>query len=119
MPSSATRWATIAISSSAVAGSGSTTVLKRRRRALDSSLMPRSRSLAVAIRLKPCTAATSVSSSGTGRTFSDRIVTSASCTSDGMRVSSSMRTNRPPRIARYTGLGTRAASLGPSASSRA
>ena len=57
--------------------------------------MPRSRSLAVAMRLKPRTAATSVSSSGTGSTFSDRIVTSASCTSEGMRVSSSMRTRRP------------------------
>ena len=51
-----TRWATMAISSSAVAGSGSTTVLKRRRSALDSSLTPRSRSLAVAMRLKPWTA---------------------------------------------------------------
>ena len=119
VPSSATRRATMAISSSAVAGSGRTTVLNRRRSALDSSLMPRSRSLAVAIRLNPWTAATSVSSSGTGRTFSDRIVTRASCTSDGMRVSSSMRTSRPARIARYTGLGTRAASLGPSASRRA
>ena len=82
-PSSATRRATIVISSSAVAGSGRTTVLNRRRRALDSSLTPRSRSLAVAIRLKPRTAGTSVSSSGTGSTFSERIVTSASCTSDG------------------------------------
>ena len=85
----------MAISSSAVAGSGSTTVLNRRRRALDSSLMPRSRSFAVAIRLKPCTAATSASSSGTGSTFSERMVTSASCTSEGMRVSSSTRTRRP------------------------
>ena len=52
-PSSLTRWLTIAISSSTVSGSGRTTVLKRRRSALESSLMPRSRSLAVAIRLKP------------------------------------------------------------------
>ena len=41
---------------SAVSGSGRTTVLKRRRSALDSSLTPRSRSLAVAITLKPRTA---------------------------------------------------------------
>ena len=113
-PSSPTRRATMAISSSALAGSGSTTVLKRRRSALDISLIPRSRSFAVAMRLKPAIAATSVSSSGTGSTFSDRIVTSASCTSDGMRVISSTRTRRPCCIARYTGLGTSAASLGPS-----
>jgi hypothetical protein len=75
--------------------------------------------LAVAIRLKPRTAATSVLSSGTGSVFSDRIMTSASCTSDGMRVSSSTRTSEPARIARYTGLGTRAASLGPSANNLA
>ncbi len=40
----------------ALSGRGSTTVLKRRRRALDSSSTPRSRSLAVAITLKPRTA---------------------------------------------------------------
>ncbi len=118
-PSSATRRATIVISSSAVAGNGRTTVLNRRRRALDSSLTPRSRSLAVAIRLNPRTADTSVSSSGTGRTFSERIVTRASCTSEGILVSSSMRTSLPVRIARYTGLGTSAPSVGPSASNRA
>ena len=94
-------------------------MLKRRRSALESSLMPRSRSLAVAIRLKPRTAATSVLSSGTGSVFSDRIMTSASWTSDGIRVSSSTRAIDPARIARYTGLGTSAASLGPSASRRA
>ena len=77
-PSSATRRLTIEISSSAVAGSGSTTVLKRRRKALDMSFTPRSRLFAVAIRLKPLIAAISLSSSGTGSTFSDRTVTSAS-----------------------------------------
>ncbi len=46
-------------------------------------------------------------------------MTSASWTSDGIRVSSSMRAIEPARIARYTGLGTSAASLGPSASRRA
>ena len=52
-PSWSTRRATMSTSSSTLAGSGSTTVLKRRRSALDSSLTPRSRSLAVAMRLKP------------------------------------------------------------------
>ena len=54
-----TRRETMSTSSSGVAGSGSTTVLNRRRSALDSSLTPRSRSLAVAMRLKPRTAWTS------------------------------------------------------------
>ena len=54
-------------------GSGSTTVLNRRRSALDSSLTPRSRSLAVAMTLKPLRACTSVPSSGIGSVFSDRI----------------------------------------------
>ena len=94
-------------------------MLNRRRSALDSSLTPRSRSLAVAITLKPLRACTSVFSSGTGSVFSDRIVISASCTSDGIRVSSSTRAIAPVRIARMTGLGTSAASVGPSASSRA
>ena len=84
-------------SSSGVAGSGSTTVLKRRRSALESSLTPRSRSLAVAIRLKPRTAWTSWPSSGIGRVFSDRTVMSVSCTSAGMRVSSSTRAVMPSR----------------------
>ena len=57
--------------------------------------------------------------SGTGSVFSDRIVISASCTSDGMRVSSSTRATRPSAIAVITGEGTRAARDGPSASSRA
>ena len=58
-------------------------------------MTPRSRSLAVAITLKPWTAWTSSSSSGIGSVFSDRIVISASCTSDGMRVSSSTRASLP------------------------
>ena len=44
---------------------------------------------------------------------------SASCTSAGIRVSSSIRTSEPVSIARITGLGTTAAREGPSASSRA
>ena len=104
-------------SASAVSGSGSTTVLKRRRSALDSSLTPRSRSLAVAIRLKPRTACTSSPSSGIGSVFSDRTVIRLSCTSAGMRVSSSTRAVMPSAIARITGLGTRASRLGPLASS--
>ncbi len=42
-----------------------------------------------------------------------------SCTSAGMRVSSSTRASLPARMARRMGLGTSARSLGPSASSRA
>jgi hypothetical protein len=106
-------------SSSTVAGTGSTTVLKRRRSALDSSLTPRSRSLAVAMTLKPLIACTSSPSSGIGSVFSDRMVMNVSCTSDGTLVSSSTRAMAPVRIARMTGLGTMAAGLGPSASRRA
>ncbi len=104
-------------SASALSGSGSTTVLKRRRSALDSSLTPRSRSLAVAIRLKPRTASTSCPNSGIGSVFSDRMVMSVSCTSAGMRVSSSTRATAPSRMARMTGPGTSASGLGPCASS--
>ena len=57
--------------------------------------------------------------SGTGRVFSLSTVINASCTSDGMRVSSSTRAMRPSRMATMTGEATRAAGLGPSASSRA
>ncbi len=106
-------------SSSSVAGSGSTTVLNRRRSAEDRSLTPLSRSLAVAMTLKPRSACTSVPSSGTGSVFSDSMVISASCTSAGIRVSSSMRAIAPVRIATITGEGTSAPSVGPSASSRA
>ena len=62
-------------------------MLKRRRRAEESSLTPRSRLLAVAITLKPLTAWTSSPSSAIGSDFSDRIVIRASWTSDGIRVS--------------------------------
>ena len=58
-------------------------------------------------------------SSGIGRVFSDRIVISASCTSAGIRVSSSIRAIEPCSIATITGEGTSACGLGPSASSRA
>lgn len=94
-------------------------MLNRRRRALDSSLTPRSRSLAVAMTLNPRTAWTSCPSSGMGSVFSDRIVMSESCTSAGMRVSSSIRVVMPSDMARMSGLGTRASRLGPCASSRA
>ena len=77
-PRSWTRRVTISTSSSSVAGSGSTTVLNRRRRAEDRSLTPRSRSFAVAMTLNPFAACTSVASSGTGSVFSDKIVISAS-----------------------------------------
>ncbi len=116
-PSWPTRRVTMSTSSSSVAGSGSTTVLKRRRRALESSFTPRSRSLAVAIRLKPRTACVSPPSSGTGRVFSERMVIRLSWTSAGMRVSSSTRAILPSAIARITGEGTRASRLGPWASS--
>jgi hypothetical protein len=62
---------------------------------------------------------TCVESSATGSVFSLSSVMSASCTSLGIRVSSSMRTTLPSRIARITGLGTSASSVGPSVRSRA
>ena len=109
----------MATSSSKVAGVGSTTVLNRRIKALDRSFTPLSRLLAVAITLKPLTAWTSVFNSGTGSDFSERMVISVSCTSLGMRVSSSTRAMRPDSMAIIIGLGTRALREGPSASSRA
>ena len=118
-PSDSTRRVTMSTSSSSEAGIGSTTVLNRRRSADDSSLTPRSRSFAVAMMLNPLRACTSSPNSGMGSVFSDRIVMSVSCTSDGTRVSSSTRAIAPSSIARYTGLGTSAARDGPSASSRA
>ena len=69
--------------------------------------------------LKPLIACSSPSSSGIGSVFSDKMVISASCTSEGIRVSSSTRAIWPPAIARITGLGTIAACEGPSAMSRA
>ncbi|CAM5654237.1 hypothetical protein SGRIM128S_07329 [Streptomyces griseomycini] len=114
-----TRRETMSTSASGVAGSGRTTVLKRRRSALERSLTPRSRSLAVAMTLKPRTAWTSCPSSGIGRVFSDRMVMSESCTSAGMRVSSSTRAVIPSAMARISGLGTSASRLGPWARSLA
>ena len=58
-------------------------------------------------------------SSGTGSVFSDSTVISASCTSAGIRVSSSIRTTLPARIAVMTGEATSASGDGPSAISRA
>ena len=118
-PISATRLTTIDSSSASLDGTGRITVLKRRFSALDSSLTPLSRLFAVAMTLKPRTACTSLPSSGTGSVFSDSTVISESCTSAGMRVSSSMRAMRPVRIAFISGLGTSAFSDGPCASSSA
>jgi hypothetical protein len=95
------------------------TVLNRRLRADDSSFTPRSRLLAVAMTLKPLTACTSPPSSGMGRVFSERMVMSVSCTSAGMRVSSSTRATRPFCMAFMIGLGTSALVEGPSARRRA
>ena len=119
LPSSATRRVTMSTSSSNPAGTGSTTVLNRRRNAEDSSLTHRSRSFAVAMTLNPLRACCSPPSSGMGRVRSDSTVISESCTSDGIRVSSSTRAIRPSAIARRIGLSTSAARDGPSASSRA
>ena len=88
-------------------------MLNRRLSADDRSLTPLSRLLAVAITLKPGRACTSESSSGMGSVFSDRMVMRASCTSAGMRVSSSMRTSEPASMARITGPGTSAAAARP------
>jgi hypothetical protein len=79
------------------------------------SLTPRSRVLAVAMMEKPRWALTVSFNSGTAICFSDRIEISASCTSGLVRVISSIRAILPWRIARSTGDGTRARSLGPSA----
>ncbi len=118
-PICSTRRSTISTSSSSVPGKGSTTVLKRRFNALESSFTPRSRLLAVAIRLKPFTAWTSLFSSGIGNDFSDRIEISVSCTSEGILVNSSTRAIFPACIASLTGPGTSAFVEGPSANRRA
>ena len=81
--SSRTRLRTMSISVSSVLGVGRTMMLKRRLRAADMSLTPRSRVLAVAITENPLAAGTSVASSGTEMRFSERSEISASCTSDG------------------------------------
>ena len=93
--SSATRVETIRTSSSSPLGQRQDHGVEPARRAADRSFTPRSRSLAVAIRLNPLTACTSLPSSGMGSVFSDSTVISASCTSAGIRVSSSTRTMRP------------------------
>ena len=102
-----------------VSGKGRITVLKRRFKALESSLTPLSLLLAVAITLKPRIACISLSSSGTGRVFSERMVINVSCTSEPTRVNSSIRASLPSRIARITGVCTKAPSLGPSANNLA
>ncbi|CAM5685999.1 hypothetical protein SCALM49S_05503 [Streptomyces californicus] len=81
------RAGTRSTSSCAVAGSGSTTVLNRRRSALDSSLTPRSRSLAVAMRLNPRTASPPGPAREPGGSSRTGCVMSASCTSAGIGVS--------------------------------
>ena len=82
--------------------------LKRRFSAADISETPRSRRLAVAITLKPGAAYSVPSSSpavssGTDIRRSDRIETRASWTSGRQRVTSSIRTTAPVRIACRTG----------------
>ena len=75
-------------------------MLKRRLRAADMSLTPRSRVLAVAITENPFLAASSVPSSGTDIRFSDSSEIIASCTSEAQRVISSNRARVPDSIAR-------------------
>ena len=99
-PVSATRRVTIETSSSSVAGVGSTTALNRRVSALERSFTPLSRLFAVPITLNPRRAWTSIPSSGMGSVFSESIVINVSCTSLGMRVSSSTRAIFPSRMAR-------------------
>ena len=65
---------------------------------------------------KPGTAWNSMPSSGTGSVFSDSTVIKVSCTSAGMRVSSSMRAILPSFMALTSGLGINAFSDGPWAS---
>ncbi|MOA09278.1 hypothetical protein D3C78_1290980 [compost metagenome] len=115
----ATRCCTIATSSSIEDGTGRITVLKRRFNALESSLTPLSLLLAVAIRLKPFTACTSVFNSGIGNVFSERMVINVSCTSELIRVSSSTLTILPSFIPRITGVSTIASATGPAESSLA
>ncbi|MNS80174.1 hypothetical protein D3C72_1138410 [compost metagenome] len=114
-----TRCCTIAISSSIEEGTGRITVLKRRFNALDNSLTPLSLLLAVAIRLKPFTACTSVFNSGMGNVFSERMVINVSCTSELIRVNSSTLTILPSFIALITGVSTIASITGPAESNRA
>ena len=114
-----TRRRTMSTSSSSVSGNGRMTVLKRRFSALERSFTPLSLLLAVAMMLNPRMACTSLFSSGMGRVFSERMVMSVSCTSEPIRVSSSMRPILPSCIAFITGVCTRAPSLGPSARRRA
>lgn len=110
-------------SASASAIGATVSKLKRRLRAADISETPRSRRLAVAMTVKPGAAETTASSvavsSGTLTRRSDRIDTSASCTSGRQRVISSTRTTRPVRMAESTGESTRAPELGPCASNSA
>lgn len=74
--------------------------LKRRLRALDISLTPRSRVLAVPMMLKPRRARTTPASpsSGTIITLSLMLESSVSWTSWGVRVISSKRTSIPSRM---------------------
>ena len=114
-----TRRRTMSISSSIVSGKGRMTVLKRRFKALDKSLTPLSRLFAVPMILKPRIACTSLFNSGIGSVFSERIVIRVSCTSEPIRVNSSIRPILPSCMAFIIGVCTSAPSLGPSASSRA
>ena len=102
-----------------LSGSGRTTVLKRRLSALRQLVDALVAVVGGGDDVEARAPAPRCSSSGIGSVFSDRMVISVSCTSVGMRVSSSTRAILPASIARIIGLGTSACSGGPSASSRA
>ncbi len=112
---------TRAVSAAGSAMGWTVSKLKRRLSAADISETPRSRMFAVAITVKPGAAAAVAYgvpvSSGTAIRRSERIETSASCTSGRQRVISSTRATRPARMAARTGESTSASSLGPFASS--
>ena len=95
--SSRVRNRTISFSVALLVTMGIDTKLNRRLRAVERSLTPRSRALAVAMMLKPGRAKTTLSSfsSGIVMYFSERIEINASCTSLLQRVSSSNRPIRP------------------------
>lgn len=86
------------------------------------SLTPRSRVFVVAMTLNPCRAkvmASGPDSSGTARLRSESRESRQSCTSRGQRVISSKRTTPLRTIPVSIGAGTRAAEVGPSATSMA
>ena len=105
-PSAATRWVTIRTSSSAVAGVGQDdrveAAAERARQLVDAPVAVVGGGDEVEARGGP---APRRRARGSGSVFSLSTVISASCTSLGIRVSSSMRTIEPRSIARNTGDG--------------